>query len=422
MRISLFLLGGLLVFAVPDAFSSTPEAGARDADQALNAAYQSLMGQMNDGQKERLRNAQRAWITFRDKTCSFESSFSNDSPNDWIHQQTHPAQDALCIQRLTLERLAHLERYAGHMVRDRMPMSGGRESGPPPGCQLQNLPAAFTVQAVGVYEGAMDTDIQLETSGHATKSVEVILNRPKENVVLVLMAYDPVLWRIKRTVDTHIAAVIVGGYHAQAVLGIERSVPLLISTRNGRKDCDQSFYAYKAGANLTRANAIVRKLTGREIDRLWNNYRAERFHIGAPPSDDENLLSSTDYKAEDYTALPRFPSGRKGLQHLIELGLLRRASPADVDAWVEKASAKYKKFNPELKVARPLGPQGIYVVLGKMTFPSGLYGGNSVAFLIPPGIPMPDGNPGHSHIYLLEDGSCRGPICQGQGSYSKGLR
>jgi hypothetical protein len=208
-----------------------------------------------------------------------------------------------------------------------------------------------------------------------------------------------------------IAAVIVGGYHAQAVVGIERTVPLLISTHDGRKDCAEPFYAYKAGPGLLRADAVVKNLTGRQIDHLSSSYELATVPVGDPVPANVTLVSSADYQPEEYTSLPRFPSGQKGIERLIELGLLRRATDEDVNAWVEKASARYRRFNSTLSVSKPFAPRGVYTVLGKMRYPEGLFGGHSVAFLIPAGIPTPEGNPGHSAVYHLDDGDCNGAMC-----------
>ena len=123
------------------------------------------------------------------------------------------------------------------------------------------------------------------------------------------------------------------------------------------------------------------------------------------------LLSSSDYQPEDYTTLMRFPSGQKGIERLVELGLLRRATDEDLNTWVEKASAKYRRFNSTLSVSKPSGPQGVYTVLRKISYPEGLFGAHSVAFLIPPGVPTPEGNPGHCTVYYLGTGECSGAGC-----------
>jgi hypothetical protein len=124
------------------------------------------------------------------------------------------------------------------------------------------------------------------------------------------------------------------------------------------------------------------------------------------------LVSSVDYQPEEYTNLPRFPSGQKGIERLIELGLLRRETDEDMNTWVEKASARYRRFHPTLSVSKPFAPQGVYTVLGKMRYPEGLSGANSVAFLIPAGVPMPEGNAGHTAVYRLNDGGCSGSLCR----------
>lgn len=44
------------------------------ADKELNQAYQELRSQLDSERQQRLKEAQLAWIDFRDKTCSFEAS------------------------------------------------------------------------------------------------------------------------------------------------------------------------------------------------------------------------------------------------------------------------------------------------------------------------------------------------------------
>jgi uncharacterized protein YecT (DUF1311 family) len=424
-------VGSVLSFVAAAAIQSSVFADPLDdrirrADESLNNNYQRLMEKLPDEQRASLRKAQREWLRFRDATCAFESKIRGSGSRETVGGKTTAEPDSFCVYSLTNQRASQLsgnlrlldDPALSALQRITPPQSSSPSlltespATVPASCRLGDLPSDFTVQAVGVYEGNIDTDVRLSASGHETKSVDVVVNMPERNVVLVLMAYDPVLWQVKRTSASRIAAVIVGGYHAQAVVGIERSVPLLISTVDGRKDCAESFYAYEAGPALLRADALVKKLTGREIDRLSSNYRLGTVPVGDPMPADVRLVSADDYKPEDYTNLPRFPSGQKGIERLIELGLLRRATDADVNTWVEKASARYRRFNPTLSVSKPFGPQGVYTVLGKMRYPEGLFGGHSVAFLIPAGVPTPEGNPGHSAIYYLNDGNCSGPVCR----------
>jgi len=46
----------------------------KKADDELNKVYKQLMSKLNDeGQKEALKQAQQAWLKFRDANCDFES-------------------------------------------------------------------------------------------------------------------------------------------------------------------------------------------------------------------------------------------------------------------------------------------------------------------------------------------------------------
>jgi len=74
---------------------------AKDADAALNAAYRQVMARLANDDRERLRSAQRAWITFRDKECAFRSG-----PYDGGSIQGTVL--ASCISALTNERVSHL--------------------------------------------------------------------------------------------------------------------------------------------------------------------------------------------------------------------------------------------------------------------------------------------------------------------------
>lgn len=390
----------------PDPAAAAADA-LRIADQALNATYLDVISRLAPETRRDLVAAQRSWLAFRDTTCTLEAG------------AVAAGDGTACLERMTRARTRELQDYGKALtattapdVAVAAPAAGEHRSGPAMGCDLGALPDTLTVQAVGIYEGGLDTDVQLDPSGHETRAADVVVNLPGQDVVLVLMAHDPVLWTVTRTPGTRLAAVIVGGYYAQAVLGVERTLPLAITTHQGpRRDCGSPFYAYEAGPSLLAADGRVRDITGRAIDRLWSSYSGSLIHVGQPPAAGTALAAAPDYRPEDYTDLPRFPSGQRGLDALLAQGLLRHATGRDLDAWVEAASAPYRRFDPGLKVDRPTGASGIYVVQGPMRFPTGLYGAHSASFLLPAGVPLPTGNPGHSSVYLIEDGGCRGPSC-----------
>ncbi|MBO1074075.1 lysozyme inhibitor LprI family protein [Roseomonas marmotae] len=80
--------------------------GLRKADAALNEAYQQIMARLRPDAPARqaLRDAQRAWIRFRDGECDFATIGVEGG-------SIRPMLAAQCRQRLTEERLAQLRRY-----------------------------------------------------------------------------------------------------------------------------------------------------------------------------------------------------------------------------------------------------------------------------------------------------------------------
>ena len=78
----------------------------RAADAKLNAAYAKLMAVAGDeGFKAKLKIAQRAWISFRDSECTYETA---DNEGGSIH----PLVYAGCLTRLTKERTKALNALA----------------------------------------------------------------------------------------------------------------------------------------------------------------------------------------------------------------------------------------------------------------------------------------------------------------------
>lgn len=72
-------------------------------DAALNAAYRTLTAGMNARQQAGLRNAQRAWIAFRDADCA--------SRQDWEWGSMSTVAANFCVLRRTVERTIELETF-----------------------------------------------------------------------------------------------------------------------------------------------------------------------------------------------------------------------------------------------------------------------------------------------------------------------
>lgn len=73
-------------------------------DAALNAAYRKLTAGMNTRQQAGLRDAQRAWIAYRDADCA--------SRQDWEWGSMSTVAANFCVLRRTVERTIELESFA----------------------------------------------------------------------------------------------------------------------------------------------------------------------------------------------------------------------------------------------------------------------------------------------------------------------
>jgi uncharacterized protein YecT (DUF1311 family) len=73
------------------------------ADKALNAAYAALLEALSEPSfQQKLRVAQRSWISYRDKECIFETVGSEGAT-------IHPLEYSGCLTRLTKDRIRALE-------------------------------------------------------------------------------------------------------------------------------------------------------------------------------------------------------------------------------------------------------------------------------------------------------------------------
>jgi len=75
--------------------------GYQAADRLLNSTYAKLMAAADESDKKRLRNAERAWIAFRDAQCAYETSASIDGT-------IHPMEVSGCYTSKTIARTKEL--------------------------------------------------------------------------------------------------------------------------------------------------------------------------------------------------------------------------------------------------------------------------------------------------------------------------
>lgn len=283
-----------------------------------------------------------------------------------------------------------------------------------PVCEFKDLklPEDFVVLAAGAYSGR-EIGFQIDQSGHAGTQIDVTVNRPDMPVVLMLGAYEPTIWNVSWSEKTRIVAVLVSGYHRQALAGLEPSVPTLNSSFDNKGACG---YFYVAASNLAQLNPTARRLFQRNVDLVYLA-QSGKVIVGHPLPPGEKLVSSDAARPESFYDRNAPIAGPAGLEDAVAKGLLRRATKADAEAWADALMAQTpaQSVPPIAGQGRPRPPlpslHRAYVVLQPFAFPAGLYGGNSATFLVPKGIPRPTGNPGHSAILDFNSLKCEGALC-----------
>jgi hypothetical protein len=140
-------------------------------------------------------------------------------------------------------------------------------------------------------------------------------------------------------------------------------------------------------------------MTGHFIDTFHGASPREFFRIGGDPHfESSNVEFSDDLSLDDYPVYRGdIPAGPRGVDELQRRGKIRLATPEECEAWMDGA----RQRNPDMNIR--LYPTNTYVVLDKITLPPGLYGGHSRAFIIPAGVPRPEGPKGHCQFFFMGD-------------------
>ncbi len=391
----------ILIWCIPATAVSESLTQTTAADKKLNEAYQAVTKALPREMVPELIVAQRTWIKYRDNVCAFEAKLA-EHDRGWIGERTSPDLDLECIHRITVTRTRELEQYLKKI--STQPRASSSVAVSPDGCSFVNLPETFEQYAIGRYSGYKELDIQLGRSGNTTKQMDVVVNKIGVPIVLVLAAYDPVVWHVGYVPGAEIVGVIVSGYHTQALTGLPNSIPRIISTNEEKTGCG---YIYVSEGSLKGNSSMVEKMTGKAVKHLTAAHRGGVFYVDPnTPLNLHDVIYSNDVSIRDYIDPNQPPVSKKGLDLLASQGKIRLATAEDINAWVEEASKRYKRFNSELRVRHYMIPGMTYVILERIDLPDGLYGGHSRSFIIPKGVPSPGGPAGHNQLYYMDGGKC----------------
>lgn len=280
-------------------------------------------------------------------------------------------------------------------------------------CLPQGATNGARIVALGAYEGGTESSFALGESTHDTGVIAVGGNSFGAPLVLVLSAYDPVVWDLRNFPTSRLRAVLVYGYHNQAVAGLPAGVPLRVVSHDDRASigsCGPPAYAYEGGRNLEELAESVEHATERKIDAFAGAYGPEGLHAegGSTPSASHGL-TLRDIRSAVEVRLDGVAPKEAGVQQLLSEGALREPTPADR----QQLNAALTRASPTGHLAPVRAPISgpAYVVTRAVTLPKGMYGAHLATFLIPPNVPKPIDPGSHNTYYYLEDGRCEGALC-----------
>lgn len=288
----------------------------------------------------------------------------------------------------------------------------------------QAIPADTIVIAAGQYSGRK-LDFQIDQSGHAATrfDVKVHADRP---VALLLGAYEPAIWSISWTGGTRIVAVFATGYHRQVLAGLAPDTPVITSDHEGQGACGSNHVDEEGG--LGWLNPTARIAFGRAVHRVYTKADQGVFRIAESARPKTAYASSPERPPASYRDRGAALAGTPGLDDAVKRGLIRPATPADIEMVrvhyralaaaspqgvdIPPVAGKAPGAPPPLRIPRLSLHRG-YVVLKPFVFPAGLYGAHSASFIVPRGVAAPGGKPGHSIVVDLNRATpCSGPGCE----------
>src|SRR3989344_4407352 len=141
--------------------------------------------------------------------------------------------------------------------------------------------------ALGDDPTAMMACHQKYSDQHPIRTITAYLNQTTSPVVLTLMAYEPVRWKIVARPAADLRKVILAGYHGQDIEGISESIPVDVHSYESSPclNCTRQpdyFYAYKQDdPEFATAMLKLKALTGLSPTSFQGAYKSEHFTIAS---------------------------------------------------------------------------------------------------------------------------------------------
>ena len=137
------------------------------------------------------------------------------------------------------------------------------------------------------------------------------------------------------------------------------------------------FFVGESESDLIKANKTSRRVFGRPVDLVYLS-KTGKVVVGDPVPAGEKLITSESNPPESFDDKSAPRAGRAAIKDAVREGLLRKATDADADAWLNAEIANAPKPDPKIVGQSRVMPRrpsidNAYVVLKPFTFPAGLW-------------------------------------------------
>ncbi|GAA0310782.1 hypothetical protein GCM10009087_21050 [Sphingomonas oligophenolica] len=184
---------------------------------------------------------------------------------------------------------------------------------------LSCLPAGITrgakVVALSVYSSSTGQTLPFLLAGSNNNAVHTltVTGHGSGPVVLVVAAYEPILWDLSAVRD-RVKAVVASGYYPQAVRGVPSDIPVRfassVGTFNGSETCARIHYAYDDSAEIQTMAGDTRRAIGVYPRIFYGTYNADRLDMDGPGTAAPRAPDFSDIRASVPLITEDDPSSR----------------------------------------------------------------------------------------------------------------
>jgi hypothetical protein len=295
-----------------------------------------------------------------------------------------------------------------------------------PVCTLPATDPRTRLIVAGFYEAESVSTVAVAGLGEETTVADVEIEPGREPLTLVLVNFDPIIYRFSG--DTRrVRQLILLGQKGAGATGIARQRIAF----GASQACDLPYSIYQGPPGLF--DPRIRALFGRNADAQGGVYGLHRVRIGSagmtftaasrPASSGSGFegemlrfypggVATVDpaqvvaaRPAVRYAVLP----STAGIVQLLNEGALAPATRADADAWLVAAAAAGRASTTRLSQARGMISINAFLVRRPIDVPVGLCGAHLVTFIAPDPSYL-RGDVCHSTTLFLSDGAAHGPM------------